>query len=155
MDSLHGRRLYRFDMSLMERLSSSGLAMTRLDYQRRMRPEISSLVRYGVSNHSYLSQLQTDRKSFEGTLFIPDYSTMIVLKSTHMFGACKRTSSSFRMGTGSKGEAKTLFRNIMFMKYGHLVTLFRPAFWCFQFQGGDDKGSCVIPPSVCNNLPSG
>ncbi|KAG1904255.1 uncharacterized protein F5891DRAFT_1206968, partial [Suillus fuscotomentosus] len=45
MDSQRGRDLYRFDMSLMERLSSSGLAMSRIDVQRRMRPEISSLIR--------------------------------------------------------------------------------------------------------------
>lgn len=45
MNNRRGRKLYRFDMSLMERLSSYGLAMTRLSTQRRMRPEISSLVR--------------------------------------------------------------------------------------------------------------
>jgi hypothetical protein len=45
MDSSRGRDLYKFDMSLMERLSSSGLAMSRIDVQRRMRPAISSLIR--------------------------------------------------------------------------------------------------------------
>ncbi|KAG8703866.1 hypothetical protein FRC09_003894, partial [Ceratobasidium sp. 395] len=38
-------QIYRFDMSLMERLSSSGFPMSRLDVQRRMRPDISSLIR--------------------------------------------------------------------------------------------------------------
>ncbi len=38
--------LYKFDMSLMERLSSSGFPMSRIDIQRRMRPEIAQLVRY-------------------------------------------------------------------------------------------------------------
>ncbi|KAG9075056.1 hypothetical protein FRC06_010303, partial [Ceratobasidium sp. 370] len=37
--------IYRFDLSLMERLSSSGFPMSRLDVQRRMRPTISSLIR--------------------------------------------------------------------------------------------------------------
>ncbi|QRV96757.1 Zinc finger, NF-X1-type [Ceratobasidium sp. AG-Ba] len=37
--------IYRFDLSLMERLSKSGFPMSRLDVQRRMRPEISSLIR--------------------------------------------------------------------------------------------------------------
>lgn len=46
MDNRRGRALYRFDMSLMERLSTSGLAMSRIDVQRRMRPEISSLIRF-------------------------------------------------------------------------------------------------------------
>src|SRR5882757_4403173 len=43
MDNWRGRELYKFDMSLMERLSTSGLAMSRIDVQRRMRPTISSL----------------------------------------------------------------------------------------------------------------
>ncbi|KAG9124064.1 hypothetical protein FRC07_013002, partial [Ceratobasidium sp. 392] len=37
--------IYRFDLSLMERLSSSGFPMSRLDVQRRMRPAVSSLIR--------------------------------------------------------------------------------------------------------------
>lgn len=45
MDSKLGRELYRLDMSLMERLSSSGIPMSRIDVQRRMRPAISDLVR--------------------------------------------------------------------------------------------------------------
>lgn len=45
MDNPHGQKLYRFDMSLMERLSSTGLSMSRLDVQRRMRPMVSSLIR--------------------------------------------------------------------------------------------------------------
>lgn len=53
MDSKRGKALYKFDMSLMERLSTSGLAMSRINEQRRMRPTISSLirsVRYFVSS---------------------------------------------------------------------------------------------------------
>ncbi|KEP48218.1 NFX1-type zinc finger protein [Rhizoctonia solani 123E] len=38
-------KLYRFDQSLMERLSSSRFPMSQIDVQRRMRPEISSLIR--------------------------------------------------------------------------------------------------------------
>ncbi|KDR70088.1 hypothetical protein GALMADRAFT_255486 [Galerina marginata CBS 339.88] len=45
MDSKRGRALYKFDMSLMERLSESGLAMSTINVQRRMRPTISSLIR--------------------------------------------------------------------------------------------------------------
>lgn len=45
VDSRRGRELFKFDMSLMERLSTSGLPMSRLDVQRRMRPSISSLIR--------------------------------------------------------------------------------------------------------------
>ncbi|KAF6760156.1 hypothetical protein DFP72DRAFT_1063222 [Ephemerocybe angulata] len=46
MDSTKGRKLFRFDMSLMERLSSSGFPMSQIDVQRRMRPEISNLIRH-------------------------------------------------------------------------------------------------------------
>lgn len=46
MDNRRGRAIYKFDMSLMERLSESGLAMSAIDVQRRMRPSISSLIRF-------------------------------------------------------------------------------------------------------------
>jgi hypothetical protein len=49
MDSPRGRKVFRFDMSLMERLSRSGLSMSQLDVQRRMRPSISSLIRYELT----------------------------------------------------------------------------------------------------------
>ena len=52
MDSKTGRELYRFDMSLMERLSSSGFPMSQIDVQRRMRPQISNLIRYVANSHS-------------------------------------------------------------------------------------------------------
>ncbi|KAF9555859.1 P-loop containing nucleoside triphosphate hydrolase protein [Agrocybe pediades] len=45
MDSSRGRVLYKFDMSLMERLSTSGLPMSVINVQRRMRPTVSSLIR--------------------------------------------------------------------------------------------------------------
>lgn len=48
MDNRRGSELYKFDMSLMERLSTSGLPMSPLDVQRRMRPSISSLIRYAL-----------------------------------------------------------------------------------------------------------
>lgn len=38
-------KIYKFDQSLMERLSSTGFPMSQLDVQRRMRPEISSLIK--------------------------------------------------------------------------------------------------------------
>ena len=46
MDHPTGKQIYRFDQSLMERLFSSGLAMSQLNVQRRMRPDISALIRY-------------------------------------------------------------------------------------------------------------
>jgi hypothetical protein len=45
MDNRRGRDLFRFDMSLMERLETGGLPMSQLRVQRRMTPPISSLIR--------------------------------------------------------------------------------------------------------------
>ncbi|KAH9895168.1 P-loop containing nucleoside triphosphate hydrolase protein [Cubamyces lactineus] len=45
MDHPHGRLIYKFDMSLMERLSSSGMPMSQINVQRRMRPAIADLIR--------------------------------------------------------------------------------------------------------------
>ncbi|OBZ70961.1 hypothetical protein A0H81_09027 [Grifola frondosa] len=45
MDHRRGRMLFKFDMSLMERLATSGLPMSQINVQRRMRPEIADLVR--------------------------------------------------------------------------------------------------------------
>lgn len=46
MDNKRGNMLFKFDMSLMERLSTTGLPMSQIDVQRRMRPAIANLVRY-------------------------------------------------------------------------------------------------------------
>ena len=48
MDSERGKELFKFDRSLMERLSDNDLPMTQINVQRRMRPEISHFVRYAV-----------------------------------------------------------------------------------------------------------
>ncbi|KAF5380591.1 hypothetical protein D9615_004617 [Tricholomella constricta] len=45
VESKRGNQLFKFDMSLMERLSSTGFPMSQIDVQRRMRPAISSLIR--------------------------------------------------------------------------------------------------------------
>lgn len=45
MDNPRTGRIYRFDQSLMERLATMGMPMSRLDIQRRMRPSISRLIR--------------------------------------------------------------------------------------------------------------
>ncbi|KAH9066139.1 hypothetical protein EDB87DRAFT_1678878 [Lactarius vividus] len=45
MDSTSGRELFKFDRSLMERLSDGGMSMSQINMQRRMRPSISHFVR--------------------------------------------------------------------------------------------------------------
>ena len=67
MDYSRGSKLYRFDMSLMERLATSGLPMSRIDVQRRMRPTISSLIRCACQYSSELLDLKLDRNTlYEG-----------------------------------------------------------------------------------------
>jgi hypothetical protein len=51
MDSTSGRELFKFDRSLMERLSDVGMRMSQINVQRRMRPRISHFVRYEVSSY--------------------------------------------------------------------------------------------------------
>ncbi|KAK0470915.1 hypothetical protein IW261DRAFT_1586260 [Armillaria novae-zelandiae] len=45
MDSEQGRKLYKFDRSLMERLADGGFPMSQINIQRRMRPSISHNIR--------------------------------------------------------------------------------------------------------------
>ncbi|KAK0451375.1 uncharacterized protein EV420DRAFT_714274 [Desarmillaria tabescens] len=45
VDSERGRKLYKFDRSLMERLADSGFPMSQINVQRRMRPTISHNIR--------------------------------------------------------------------------------------------------------------
>lgn len=40
-----GGSFFKFDQSLMERLAESGLPMSQLTIQRRMRPDVSNLIR--------------------------------------------------------------------------------------------------------------
>ncbi|KAL5531131.1 hypothetical protein ACEPAG_4007 [Sanghuangporus baumii] len=74
MDNPRGRELYRFDMSLMERLSTSAFPMSRLDVQRRMRPEISSLIRKklypGLEDHDYVRQYKSVRGMGRDVFFL-------------------------------------------------------------------------------------
>ncbi|KAF8730672.1 P-loop containing nucleoside triphosphate hydrolase protein, partial [Rhizoctonia solani] len=44
-DNPHTGHIWKFDQSLMERLSKSGFPMSQIDVQRRMRPAISTLIR--------------------------------------------------------------------------------------------------------------
>ncbi|TDL21593.1 hypothetical protein BD410DRAFT_297523 [Rickenella mellea] len=77
MDNPRGRKIYRFDMSLMERLStSSGLPMSRLDVQRRMRPTISSLIRntlYPKLEDHDCVQIYPPVRGFAKNLFFLDH----------------------------------------------------------------------------------
>ncbi|KAG6373951.1 hypothetical protein JVT61DRAFT_6115 [Boletus reticuloceps] len=74
MDHPRGSKLYRFDMLLMERLSSSGLAMSRIDVQRRMRPTISSLIRNtlyeGLQDHELVKKYPDVRGMVKNMFFV-------------------------------------------------------------------------------------
>ena len=91
MESTKGQ-IYKFDMSLMERLSVSGLPMSRIDVQRRMRPEISSLIRFGtifLSPSYYLFTINTE------TLFIQVLKITNLLRSIQTFEGSNRMCSLY------------------------------------------------------------
>ncbi|KAF8813222.1 P-loop containing nucleoside triphosphate hydrolase protein, partial [Phlegmacium glaucopus] len=67
-------QIYKFDMSLMERLSTSGLTMSRIDVQRRMRPMISSLIRNtlypGLEDHKLVKEYPDVRGIQQNVFFV-------------------------------------------------------------------------------------
>ncbi|TFK44429.1 hypothetical protein BDQ12DRAFT_672980 [Crucibulum laeve] len=76
MDSPRGSKLYKFDMSLMERLSSSDFPMSQIDVQRRMRPTISNLIRktlYPRLVDHDLVKLYPDVRGFSCNVFFFDH----------------------------------------------------------------------------------
>ena len=50
MDSPSGMELFKFDRSLMERLSDMGMSMSLINVQRRMRPTISHFARLVINS---------------------------------------------------------------------------------------------------------
>ncbi|KAJ7072084.1 hypothetical protein C8F01DRAFT_1044463 [Mycena amicta] len=78
MDSKRGKALFKFDMSLMERLSSNNnLPMSQINVQRRMRPEISSLIRQSLypslEDHKLVKSYPNVR-GFSKNVFFFDHS---------------------------------------------------------------------------------
>ncbi|KAJ7772619.1 hypothetical protein DFH07DRAFT_993348, partial [Mycena maculata] len=72
MDNKRGRQLFKFDMSLMERLAVNGLAMSQINVQRRMRPAISSLIRnalYPALQDHKLVRSYPDVRGFSKNVF--------------------------------------------------------------------------------------
>jgi len=70
MDCRRGAQLFKFDMSLMERLAGSGLSMSRLDVQRRMRPTISALIRLDYVELNSLPALSDSPYFNSNTLYM-------------------------------------------------------------------------------------
>ena len=117
MESKRGE-IYKFDMSLMERLSVSGLPMSRIDVQRRMRPEISSLIRFAnfgnilLSPPSYyLFTINTE------TLFIQVLKITNSLRSTQTFEGSKRMCSLYLIIIVKMKVAMTQPANSTCMRY--------------------------------------
>ncbi|KAJ6594163.1 hypothetical protein B0H19DRAFT_1094164 [Mycena capillaripes] len=72
MDNKRGKELFKFDMSLMERLATSGLAMSQINVQRRMRPTISTLIRnalYPALQDHNLVKFYPDVRGFSKNVF--------------------------------------------------------------------------------------
>ena len=119
MESKRGE-IYKFDMSLMERLSVSGLSMSRIDVQRRMRPEISSLIRFANFRivllsppYYYLFTINTE------THFIQILKITNSLRSTQMFEGSKRMCSLYLIIIVKMKVAMTqpLAANLTCMRY--------------------------------------
>ncbi|KAJ7651473.1 hypothetical protein DFH06DRAFT_1207067 [Mycena polygramma] len=77
MDNRRGKELFKFDMSLMERLAVNGLEMSQIDVQRRMRPTISTLIRHALypklQDHD-LVQHYDDVRGFSKNVFFFSHS---------------------------------------------------------------------------------
>ncbi|KAJ7647110.1 hypothetical protein FB45DRAFT_821739 [Roridomyces roridus] len=77
MDNPRGGQLYKFDMSLMERLASNRLAMSQINVQRRMRPQISSLIRNALypalQDHRLVTEYP-DVRGFSKNVFFLSHS---------------------------------------------------------------------------------
>ncbi|KAJ7497553.1 hypothetical protein FB451DRAFT_1211927 [Mycena latifolia] len=76
MDNKRGKQLFKFDMSLMERLATNGLAMSQINVQRRMRPAISTLIRkplYPALQDHELVKSYPDVRGFTKNIFFFDH----------------------------------------------------------------------------------
>lgn len=91
MDNSRGRAMFRFDMSLMERLASAGLPMSQLVVQRRMAPNISSLIR---------NALYPNLEDHETVTAYPDVAGM----QKNLFFLDHRNKEA---GGGDSGSSKT------------------------------------------------
>ncbi|KAG8792975.1 hypothetical protein FRC12_004344, partial [Ceratobasidium sp. 428] len=65
-DNLVTGKIWRFDQSLMERLSSSGFPMSQIDVQRRMRPAVSALIRKSLYPNLKDHELVTEYPGVRG-----------------------------------------------------------------------------------------
>ncbi|KAK7005664.1 hypothetical protein R3P38DRAFT_3038842 [Favolaschia claudopus] len=77
MDNKRGKELYKFDMSLMERLAVNGFPMSQINVQRRMRPTISSLIRnslYPMLQDNDLVKKYEDVRGFKQNVFFFTHS---------------------------------------------------------------------------------
>ncbi|KAF8210466.1 P-loop containing nucleoside triphosphate hydrolase protein [Mycena galopus ATCC 62051] len=77
MDNKRGKELFKFDMSLMERLAVNGLAMSQINVQRRMRPTISTLIRnalYPALQDHKLVKSYSDVRGFSKNVFFFSHS---------------------------------------------------------------------------------
>ncbi|CAE6531432.1 unnamed protein product [Rhizoctonia solani] len=73
-DNPHTGHIWRFDQSLMERLSGSGFPMSQIDVQRRMRPAVSTLIRKSLypnlKDHDLVTQYPHVRGMHRDVFFV-------------------------------------------------------------------------------------
>ncbi|CUA71425.1 NFX1-type zinc finger-containing protein 1 [Mus musculus] [Rhizoctonia solani] len=70
----HTGHIWRFDQSMMERLSSAGFPMSQIDVQRRMRPEVSVLIRKSLypdlKDHELVTEYPDVRGMHKNVFFV-------------------------------------------------------------------------------------
>ena len=110
-----GALLYKFDMSLMERLSTAGFPMSQIDVQRRMRPEISELVRFVFK--LILPYVQVVKRVRELDYHcIQPCRIMNLSRTTFLCKVSQRTSSSLPTNTKRMVERMTRSANSIPMR---------------------------------------
>ena len=115
MENKRGQ-IYKFDMSLMERLSASGFPMSRIDVQRRMRPEISSLIRFRIIVHLPASYFLLFTVNAE-TLFIQSLKITNSLRNTQTFEGSRKMCSLYLIIIVKMKAAMTRPANTTCMRY--------------------------------------
>jgi hypothetical protein len=125
MDSASGRQLFKFDRSLMERLSDAGMRMSQINVQRRMRPSISHIIRYRA-----VSRLTLEVEILYvllGQFYIPSLRITILSVTTSPYKAWRRMSC-FSHDNAENAEAESASRYNMFevRQYSKLPATHRP-----------------------------
>jgi hypothetical protein len=128
----------------MERLSNSGLVMSRIDVQRRMRPTISSLIRFVVIDLVFQSQPESVHRNtlypgLEDHELVHKYPAVRGIAQNLFFLTHNHRENDGSDDTASKYNTYEV-RIPCVMTSENMVNNINT--------GGDDSGSCTLPAEV-------